>query len=97
MRYRLGRAVRLVIALAFLVFMVPFLMSKLDSGSSPPVASDRGDDFARVRLRRKEDCSLMNLTMICSGRQTEKGERGSGRSTTESQSSAENERFAWKL
>lgn len=41
MRYRVGRILRLVVVLALLVFMVPFLMSKLDSGNS---RSSIGDD-----------------------------------------------------
>ncbi len=34
MRYRLGRTVRFIIALVCLMLLVPFLMSKLDSGTS---------------------------------------------------------------
>ena len=40
MRYRVGRILRLFVVLAVLVFMVPFLMSKLDSGNSRSTIGD---------------------------------------------------------
>ena len=42
MRYRLGRAVRLIIATLCLMLLVPFLMSKLDSGTNRSIGEDIG-------------------------------------------------------
>jgi hypothetical protein len=50
MRFRLGRTVRLVIALVCLVLMIPFLMSKLDSTVSRSSSDSNNDvnDFNGV-------------------------------------------------
>jgi hypothetical protein len=47
MRYRIGRALRLIIALVLLVLLIPFLMSKLDSSSNRTI--DEG-----VRIDKKD-------------------------------------------
>ena len=51
MRWRLSHALRLVIALAFLVFMVPFLMSKLDSNGGQSEISHQDDVLSHVSTR----------------------------------------------
>ncbi len=53
MRFRLGRALRLIIGLAFLVFMVPFLMSKLDSSNNRSTTDDKEVDYPDVRIKNK--------------------------------------------
>ena len=50
MRYRVGRIVRLVAALACLVFIVPFLMSKLDSGNTRSTVEETRDDVKAKTL-----------------------------------------------
>jgi hypothetical protein len=52
MRYRIGRALRLIIGLAFLVFMVPFLMSKLDSSNNRSTTGDKEVDYPDVRIKK---------------------------------------------
>ncbi|CAM4887854.1 unnamed protein product [Rotaria socialis] len=47
MRYRVGRIVRLVIGLACLVVIVPFLLSKLDSGNTISIVEDTRDDDSK--------------------------------------------------
>ncbi len=49
MRYRLGRTIRFLIALAFLVFLIPFLTSKLDSGTNLSTVEDNKVDNFDVR------------------------------------------------
>jgi hypothetical protein len=49
MRYRIGRTVRLVIGLAFLVLLIPLLMSKLDSGTSRSTGEDNEVGYTDVR------------------------------------------------
>jgi hypothetical protein len=53
MRYRLGRILRLVIGLTLLVFMVPFLMSKLDSGNNRSSVGDETVDHSDVQTQSK--------------------------------------------
>lgn len=40
MRIRLGRSLRLVIALAFLILMIPFLMFKLESSTNESISEN---------------------------------------------------------
>jgi len=53
MRFRLGRSLRLIIGLAFLVFMVPFLMSKLDSSNNRSTTEDKEVDYPDVRIQKQ--------------------------------------------
>lgn len=50
MRYRLGRTIRFFIALALLVFLVPFLMTKLDSSTRHSLATEPRMDRHDVRI-----------------------------------------------
>jgi hypothetical protein len=60
MRYRLGRIVRLIIGLALLVLLIPFLMSKLDSGTSRSTADGNGVDYPDVRKK----CIFFSLLIV---------------------------------
>lgn len=51
MRYRLGRTIRFFIALALLVFLVPFLMTKLDSSTSRSFETEPRMDNHDVRIK----------------------------------------------
>lgn len=48
MRLRLGRTLRLVFALGFLVLIIPFLMYKLESDSKKAVVEPMGIDYPEV-------------------------------------------------
>ena len=50
MRVRLGRTVRLVIALAFLVLMIPLLMFKLESVNDHSISNHNGIDYPDVNV-----------------------------------------------
>jgi len=52
MRIRIGRTLRLVIALAFLVLMIPFLMFKLESVNNEPMSENiKLDDYPEVNIK----------------------------------------------
>jgi hypothetical protein len=52
MRIRVGRTLRLVIALAFLVLMIPFLMFKLESVNNEPMSENfKLDDYPEVNIK----------------------------------------------
>ncbi len=50
MRIRLGRTLRLVIALAFLILMIPFLLFKLESSTNEPISENAKLDLREVRV-----------------------------------------------
>jgi hypothetical protein len=50
MRVRLGRTVRLVIALAFLILMIPFLMFKLESANKQSIPEHNEVDYPEVNI-----------------------------------------------
>lgn len=52
MRYRIGRTLRVIIGLAFFVLLIPFLMSKLDSGTSRSASNDNDFDYSDVRKKK---------------------------------------------
>ena len=64
MRYRIGRTVRLVIALACLVLMIPFLMSKLDSGSARTLSADNDFDYSDVGRRARAPIYYLPLACL---------------------------------
>lgn len=52
MRIRVGRSLRLVIALAFLVLMIPFLMFKLESINNERVSDDVKINDEEVKVKK---------------------------------------------
>ncbi len=60
MRYRFGHILRLIIGLAFFVFLIPFLMSKLDSGSSRSTAEEPEVDYSDAKKYDKEDSNVQS-------------------------------------
>jgi hypothetical protein len=50
MKLRLGRTLRFVIALAFLILMIPFLMSKLESANNQPIPKNVEIDQQEVNM-----------------------------------------------
>lgn len=52
MRIRVGRTLRLVLALALLVLMIPFLMFKLESSTASQLSENIEIEQPEVRARR---------------------------------------------
>jgi hypothetical protein len=50
MKLRLGRTLRFVIALAFLILMIPFLMSKLESANNQSIPKNVEIDQQEVNM-----------------------------------------------
>jgi hypothetical protein len=61
MRIRLGRTLRLVIALAFLVLMIPFLMFKLESSTNESVSENMKFVDPEVNIENMASYSLIDL------------------------------------
>ncbi len=51
MRIRVGRTLRLVIALAFLVLMIPFLMFKLESANNESMSENIKLGYLEVNIK----------------------------------------------
>jgi hypothetical protein len=51
MRIRLGRTLRLVIALAFLILMIPFFMFKLESANRDSISENIKLDYPEVNIK----------------------------------------------
>ncbi len=65
MRIRLGRSLRLVIALAFLILMIPFLMFKLESSTNELISENVKGIQPEVNIENMISHSLINLCSIC--------------------------------
>ncbi|CAF3349809.1 unnamed protein product [Rotaria sp. Silwood1] len=60
MRYRLGRILRFIIGLGLLIFIVPFLMSKLDSSTKRSIVEDNKVDYSDSNKANQEASDVRN-------------------------------------
>lgn len=52
MRYRVGRILRLIAAIAFLVFVTPFFLSKFDFGNEGTIVDDTKSSDSNVNNQK---------------------------------------------
>ncbi|CAF0754632.1 unnamed protein product [Rotaria sordida] len=62
MRYRFGRTFLYIIGLAFLIFIIPFLMSKLDSGTSRSTDEENKVDYSDSNKANPESSNIRSPT-----------------------------------